>query len=203
MNDTEYKADNSLRWGISLFVSLVLLISFCAIFILSDSGLYVPLRIYRTVELVGALYPDYDYSGDLIGKARDAVLAELDRYSGLLEPRELDRVHEEFGGSYGGIGITVIGHDFGLMIMSVRDDGPAGQAGIRTGDIIIKADTTDLAGLTAYQSTYLLRGPEDTPLELIILRNRLADTLQFNLIRKQLPLIHIPYAGLTETALFT
>jgi C-terminal peptidase prc len=92
----------------------------------------------------------------------------------------------------------VVEHDRGLMIMSVRDDGPAGQAGLRTGDIIIRADSTNLADLTDYQATFLLRGPQDTPLTIKIIRNNMTDTLTFNLIRKQLPLIHIPYAGLTQ-----
>lgn len=185
-------------WGICLFVTLILLTSGTGIYLLSDKNIYLPLQITNTLELIRVTHPEIYNSGNLINRAQDAVLNELDRYSGLLEPRELDRVHEEFTGSYGGIGITVVGHDYGLMIMSVREDGPAGEAGIQTGDIIIKADSTDLANLTAYQSTYLLRGPEDSPLELAITRHQMTDTLKFNLIRKQLSLIHIPYAGITE-----
>lgn len=179
-------------------MTLILLTSGTGLFLLSDENIYLPLQLTNTLELISAMHPDIYNRGNLIKHAQNAVLNELDRYSGLLEPRELDRVHEEFTGSYGGIGITVVGHDYGLMIMSVREDGPAGQAGIKTGDIIIRADSTDLAEITAYQATYLLRGPENSPLELTIARNQMADTLRLHLTRKQLPLIHIPYAGITE-----
>jgi len=185
-------------WGLALFMTLIFLTSGAGIFLLSDQNLYLPLQITNTLELISIMHPDKYNSSDLIKSAQNAIFEELDRYSGILEPRELDRVHEEFTGSYGGIGITVLGHDHGLMIMSVREDGPAGQAGIKTGDIIIKADSTDLAGLTAYQSTFLLRGIENTALQLSISRNQMTDTLTFELARKLLPLIHIPYAGITE-----
>jgi len=187
-----------LAWGISLFVTLILLISGTGLFLLSDKNIYLPFRLTNTLELIRIMHPDKYNGAALMKHAQDAVLDELDRYSGLLEKRELDRVHEEFTGSYGGIGITVVGHDYGLMIMSVREDGPAGQAGIQTGDIIIRADSTDLIEMTAYQATYLLRGPENSPVEITVVRNQMADTLRLNLIRKKLPLIHIPYAGITE-----
>jgi len=142
-----------LAWGISLFVTLILLISGTGLFLLSDKNIYLPFRLTNTLELIRIMHPDKYNGAALMKHAQDAVLDELDRYSGLLEKRELDRVHEEFTGSYGGIGITVVGHDYGLMIMSVREDGPAGQAGIQTGDIIIRADSTDLIEMTAYQAT--------------------------------------------------
>lgn len=189
---------HSLIWGVCLFVTLILLTSGTGVFLLSDENIYLPLQLTNTLELISVMHPDKYNNGNLIKRAQEAVLNELDRYSMLLEPRELDRVHEEFTGSYGGIGITVVGHKYGLMIMSVREDGPAGQAGIQSGDIILRADSTELAELTAYQSTYLLRGPENSPLELLIARNHMADTVQFKLIRKLLSLIHIPYAGITD-----
>ncbi len=131
--------------------------------------------------------------------AREGVFQQLDRYSGYLEPRELGRVTEEFSGSYGGIGITIVGHESGLMVMSVREDGPAARAGIKTGDIISKVDSTDMKGINAYRATFLLRGPEGSRMELTVLRkfNNIDDTLFFQLSRQLLPLIHVPYAGIT------
>jgi len=198
INSVYQKKEHPLIWGIGLFITLVLLIGASSLYVLSDTELYYPLQFTNSLQIIAAVYPDRFNPNEMIEKAQDAVLEKLDRYSGLLEPRELDRVEEEFTGSYGGIGIFVIKHERGLMIMSVRDDGPAGLGGIRTGDVILKADSTELTDLTPYQSTYLLRGPENSPLELTIARNNMTDTLTFNLIRKSLPLIHIPYAGLTD-----
>jgi len=188
----------SFVWGLALFFTLILMTTGATYFILSEKNLYYPLRLSYTLEYIRYLYPeDYD-ANRLIDLAREAVIDKLDRYSGYLEPREMDRVDEEFSGVYGGIGITIIGHERGLMIMSVREDGPASRKGLRTGDIIIRADTVDLAGINPYRATYLLRGPAGSKLGLTIARQHLEDTLTFDLVRETLPLIHIPYAGLTR-----
>jgi len=86
----------------------------------------------------------------------------------------------------------------GLSIMSVREDGPAGQAGIQSGDIIIKVDSTDLGEGASFNSPMLLRGKEGSQVRVSVFRYGLEDTLEFELTRKKLDLIHIPYAGLSE-----
>jgi carboxyl-terminal processing protease len=188
----------SLRWALTLFFSLILLITGLLIIIFREKDLYIPFRFSSSVELIEHVYPDSFHVEELIAHARQAVFARLDRYSGYLEPLELDRVSEEFSGSYGGIGITVVGDDEGLAVMSVREDGPAGRAGIRTGDIIIRVDSTELRGLDPYRASFLLRGDEGTSVQVTIVRRNLGDSLELTLTREKLRLIHIPYAGLTQ-----
>lgn len=169
-----------------------------SIYILSDKEFYYPYRLISTLSLIQEYYPESYNRTAMLNMARDAVISRLDRYSGYLEPAEFNRVSEEFSGSYGGIGITVVGHTHGLMIMSVREDGPAARAGIRTGDIIIRVDSIDMEKVNPYQASYYLRGPEGTSLNVIITRNDLEDTLTFKLSREELKLIHVPYAGTTS-----
>ncbi len=156
------------------------------------------MQLAASLDLINYLYPEEYNATQMVRQARQAIFSSLDRYSGYLEPEDLNRVTEEFSGSYGGIGITVVTDDKGLMIMSVREDGPAGRVGMQTGDIIIKADSVRLGGLNSYQSTYILRGEEGTSVKVTVARNQMADTLEFDLVREKLRLIHIPYAGLTE-----
>jgi carboxyl-terminal processing protease len=188
----------SLIWGLLLFAFLIIMNGAGAIYILSEKDVYIPYRMTYTLELLKVLYPESYNSGDLIKQARQSILDQLDRYSGYLEPAEMDRVDEEFTGAYGGIGITVVSHRRGLLIMSVREDGPAGRAGVKTGDIIFEVDSTNLADISAYRATYLLRGEENTPVEITIARNEMEDTLSLKLVREKLSLIHIPYAGITD-----
>ena len=187
-----------LKWGLFLFILLVILTGSSAVFVLSEKDAYAPYRLTYALDLISVLHPASYNPGQLIGRARKSIMEQLDRYSGYLEPAEMERVDEEFTGAYGGIGITVVSHRYGLLIMSVREDGPAGRAGIRTGDIIFMVDSTNLAESTAYSATFLLRGPENTPVEVKIARNEMQDTLHLKLIRERLSLIHIPYAGITD-----
>ncbi len=168
------------------------------VFLMTDRNLYHQYRLTSSLELIQYLYPEAYNTDSLMALAREAVFQTLDRYSGYLDPRELDQVTEEFTGSYAGVGITIVSHQNGLLVMSVREDGPAGRVGISTGDIIIRADSVDLAGLSAHQSTFLLRGPEGSAVDIDVVRNGMEDTLSFTLTRERLKLIHIPYAGLTE-----
>lgn len=150
-----------------------------------------------SLGIIRHIHPEQYNGARMIKNAREAVFDQLDRFSGYLEPEELERISEEFSGTYGGIGITVVAHDKGLAIMSVREDGPAGRVGIRTGDIILQADSVRLEGISPYKATFLLRGKEGTTVEIKIARRSFTDTLEFSLQRERLKLIHIPYAGLT------
>jgi len=189
---------SALKWGVALFCVIVLMVSSLSVYVMSERNLYYSMELVSSLNLIRLLYPDDYNATEMVRQARRAIFDKLDRYSGYLEPDALDRVTEEFSGSYGGIGITVVTHDRGLLVMSVREDGPAGKAGMLSGDVIIKADTVDFEGLNSYQSTYVLRGEEGTTVDVTVARNRLADTLNFSLVREKLRLIHIPYAGLTE-----
>lgn len=188
-------------WALTLFLVLLISISLLSAWIISDKNIYYPYRLLSTLELVRLLYPD-EYDGQaMIKRAREAVFARLDRYSGYVEPEMLKRVTEEFSGAYSGIGITVVNHNLGLQIMTVRADGPAGRGGMVGGDIIMRADTVSLAGMSTHRASFLLRGEENTKVDLTVLKPGSGDTLIFSLIRQKLKLVHIPYAGLTETGI--
>lgn len=187
-----------LIWALTLFSAIVLSISVVSLCVLSEKALFYPLRLVSALNLIKVAHPNAFDGNTLMESARKALFDKLDRYSGYLESKEMNRVREEFTGSYCGIGITVMGHDRGLAIMSVREDGPAGRVGIRTSDIIIQADSVMLDGISSYKASYLLRGQEGTSVSILVVRNQFADTLEFNLQRERLRLIHIPFAGLTR-----
>jgi len=184
-------------WGVILFLVITIAIVLLGYYIMADKDFRYSLRVPQVVDLISRVYPESFDTSRMMSYARREVFARLDRYSGYLEPEELDRIAEDFSGSYGGIGITVIGHERGLQIVSVRENAPAGRAGIRIGDIIIQVDTVGLAGVGPYRSSYHLRGKEGTPVTVFICRPPWHDTLDFNLTRERLKFIHIPYAGLT------
>ncbi|MFH2035252.1 MAG: S41 family peptidase [Candidatus Zixiibacteriota bacterium] len=200
MNESEilFSSKKTIFWAIGLFLIQIIAITGLSFYVITDNDIYYPHRLVSSLE-----YLDYFYDGDinrteLIQQARTAIFEELDRYSGYIEPNLMGMVTEEFTGAYSGIGITVIPTESGLSIMSVREEGPAGQAGIQTGDVIIRVDSTDLGEGVSYSALSLLRGEEGSPVKIMVYRYGLADTLEFELIRKKLDLIHIPYAGITD-----
>lgn len=196
------RSPRPLLWAVILFLIQTALIISLIVYLLSDDDLYHPYRVITALAYIDRYFPEDVNKKELLRLARYQVFASLDRYSGYLDKNELNRVMEEFGGSYGGIGITVVGHKEGLMIMSVREDGPAGKAGMKTGDIILAADSVSMKGKNTYEATLYLRGPKGSPVTITLIRENLPDTLTLRLTREQLRLIHVPYAGLNENGIF-
>ena len=182
----------------AFFACLVILIAGgTGIYVLSDRGLGDAFSLVRVATLIDRLYQDEVDWEQLTEAGLSEMFSHLDRYSGYVEPRRWDRLREELGGSYTGIGVSVLGHDDGLLIMSVREDGPAAAAGILSGDIIIKVDSIWLTGLDVYEATDVLRGPEGTEVSLKLVRPINNDTSSVNIRRRKIDLVHIPFAGFT------
>ena len=182
----------------AIFLFLIVIIAGGAgVFVLSDVGLHDSLDLLRVAAVVNRVY-EHEVNWDrLTQAAMDGMFSHLDRYSGYLAPQQWKRMHEELSGSYSGIGVSVTGHRKGLLIMSVREDGPAAGAGILSGDVIIKVDSTRLGGLDADQATEVLRGPENTEVSLTLWRPVDNDTLTVKVMRRKIDFVHIPFAGLT------
>jgi carboxyl-terminal processing protease len=182
----------------ALFMILIVLIAGgSGIYVFSDIGLKDSLNLFRVAATINHLYQKEVDWDKLTEAAMDGMFANLDRYSGYVPPRMWNQMHQELGGTYSGIGISVIEHDDGLLVMSVRENGPAAAAGILMGDIIIRVDSVSLHGLTAEESTDILRGPEGTEAGLTVLRPVDHDTLSVHVSRREIAFEHIPFAGFT------
>lgn len=191
----------SARREILLSIVFILLLIFLAggmgVYVLSDSTLKEASLLAATAIRVAELYDGDIDKGTMIDNAREAMLAKLDRYSGYINKVGYSQMNEEWHGSYGGIGISVVPHEEGLLIMSVRETGPAAEVGLLTGDVIIRADSVWFPGRSADEATEVLRGPEGTMVTVNVFRPSESDTLEFVVERRTIDLLHIPFAGLT------
>lgn len=198
MKEHSVIARGELLKSVAMILILVLLTSSMAAYVFSDPGITDVLTMVRTVYWLESEYHEVLDSDLLLASARQSIFESLDRYSGHISETRMRQMNEEMDGAYGGIGISVVEHDLGLMIMSVREHGPAAEAGLSCGDIILAADSCPLADLSTEQSSNLLRGTEGTSVTVQILQGGNGDTTNVKLIRQQIDLQHIPYAGLTE-----
>ena len=182
----------------AIFLFLVIFLSgMTAVYVLSDKDLKQAfLFVGLTLEIENT-YPGQVNWDELMNSAREAMFNELDRYSSFVEPQQFDQLDEELSGSYGGIGVSVFRHERGLMIMSVRENGPAAKVGLLTGDIIISADSISLAGLTPDIASGYLRGEEGTRVKIEVYRPVIEDTLTIEITRRRVDLLHVPFAGYT------
>lgn len=70
-----------------------------------------------------------------------------------------------------GIGVEVKLHDTGLLIMKALRNGPAAEAGLKSGDIISAINSRTITGMPMANSVDLMKGTNGSRIQLSIVRN--------------------------------
>lgn len=169
------------------------------LYLLDDPVLYQAINFSITAQEIVSLYPLPMARQSAFDGAERALFSLLDPFSYRLDQSEYQYMQEEYSGEYGGIGITVVPRDTQLMVISVREGGPAYEGGIKSGDCIISVAGTPVPTDNPGSATDLIRGPSGSEVRLTIYRPTLDDTLSMTLIRSNIKLEHLPYYGLTAS----
>ncbi|WP_295815164.1 PDZ domain-containing protein [uncultured Deinococcus sp.] len=88
-----------------------------------------------------------------------------------------------------GVGITIdppVAGTPGFALPSVVAGGPAAQAGVRAGDVLVQIDGKDVTGLTVNQLIALIRGEADTAVTLGVRRGTSTEVVQIKVTRRLL-----------------
>ena len=124
-------------------------------------------------EVFGKIKSDYVEPVDdkkLISEAINGMLSGLDPHSAYLDADAFKDLQVSTQGQFGGLGIEVGMEDGFVKVVSPIEDTPAYQAGIKSGDLIIKLDDTPVKGLTLNDAVKRMRGKPNTKITLTILR---------------------------------
>jgi len=128
------------------------------------------------------------------------LLASLDDpFTRLLEPARLERLKRGTGGSVTGIGVEVsfdatLGRDSELVVVSPLPGGAAEAGGVLPGDIITAVDGKPTKGISLYEASEMLQGPEGTQLVLTVRSGRAA-TREVPLSRKRVVVNPVVWAA--------
>lgn len=96
-----------------------------------------------------------------------------DRYAIYYTPEEYEELFRSVSGSYGGIGVYITADEAtgGALIYGVMKNGPAYQAGMLPGDVLVSLNGEDLTALTYEEvADKMIAFPVGTRLELIVER---------------------------------
>jgi carboxyl-terminal processing protease len=118
-------------------------------------------------DYYGALPSDDDLT---YGAIRGAIGTLDDPYTAFFDPEFAAINREDQSGSFEGIGAYVSMEDGRLTIVGTFEDQPADRAGLRRGDIVLQADDTPIDNMSIYEAISYIRGPADTTVRLLILR---------------------------------
>lgn len=125
---------------------------------------------------------------ELFNNAIRGMVSSLDPHSSYLDEEEFKELQTSTSGEFGGLGIEVTMEDGVVKVITPLVDTPAYNAGMKSGDYIIKLGKESVQGLTLKDAVNLMRGKSGSTIELTVLRKGESKPLTFNLIRE---VIHI------------
>lgn len=119
--------------------------------------------------------------------AADAMVNAMgDRWSYYIPASELPSFLENSENAYVGIGVTVQATDdnSGLMVIAVQPGGPAEEAGVQVGDVIIQVDGESAQDRTVTEISAMIKGEEGTVVSVTVLRS--GEGITMSMTRKRM-----------------
>ena len=148
-------------------------------------------ELYEKIDLFGEVlqnikkdYVDEVDQAEMMESAINGVLQSLDPYSAYMSPEVFKEMRTDTSGQFGGLGIE-IGMEAGVVkVISPIDDTPAAEAGIKSGDYIVKIGKEQVQGKSLMEAVKLMRGPVGSSIDLTVRRKNIKKPLEFKITRK-------------------
>ncbi|MEY3398507.1 MAG: hypothetical protein RL220_1101 [Bacteroidota bacterium] len=149
-----------------------------------------PNKLVSIIDFIENNYVDSIEKKKLVDGAIVSVLENLDPHSQYITPEETARIEEQMKGSFEGIGVEFVILRDTLCVVKAIAGGPSIEAGIKSGDRIVKVDGKEISGkeLDAEKVTGLLKGPGGSKVDIDILRKGEKNNLSFRLERDAIPI---------------
>ncbi len=114
----------------------------------------------RIMEVVDKQYVRPVDDKELVDGAIRGMLGALDPHTMYFSADEYKDFKSETTGKFGGVGIEVSLKDEVLTVVSPIDDSPAFQAGVHSGDRILKIDGKSTKKMSLFDAVRAMRGPK-------------------------------------------
>jgi carboxyl-terminal processing protease len=173
--------------GLGLVAGFAVSLHFAAIADKETVTTPLPVEELRAfTEVFGRIKSDYVEpvtDKKLITEAITGMLNGLDPHSAYLDADAFKELQVGTHGEFGGLGIEVGMEDGLVKVISPIEDTPAFNAGIKSGDLIIKLDDTLVKGMTLEDAVKRMRGKPGSKITLTITRKNEPKLLTFTITR--------------------
>lgn len=182
------------------YLSIFIIITVFAGFFPSKKDVYF--EISKNMELFGKVYKEISFNyvdeidpEEFMRAGIQGMLNSLDPYTIFIDEEKQQDIELITSGKYGGVGISIGVRGDKVTVIEVLDGYSAQKQGVRVGDILIQASGKKISPENVDDISSLVKGEPGTAVELKIVRNDGLDTLLFDLIREEVIVKNLTYAG--------
>jgi carboxyl-terminal processing protease len=155
-----------------------------------NAGAPLPVEELRQLaDVFGLIKSDYVETVEdkkLLTEAISGMVASLDPHSAYLDKKAFKELREGTQGKFVGLGIEVGMEDGYVKVISPIEDSPAYKAGLKSGDLITRLDTTPVKGMTLDEAVKKMRGEPNTKITLTVARKDEDKPIIFTIIRQEI-----------------
>jgi len=136
----------------------------------------------------------------LIYEMTEGATSELDDFTSVVWPADLDTFKRSTHGAFFGVGIQIERRDGEIVVVSPLENTPAQKAGIRADDVIVTVDGKDTTGWSLRRAVLEITGPEGTDVKLGLKRKPDA-RVEVSVTRRKIDIesirgwVHLPGGG--------
>ncbi len=150
----------------------------------------MPVEELRTLaDVFGLIKSDYVEAVEdkkLLTEAISGMVASLDPHSAFLDKKAFKELREGTQGKFVGLGIEVGMEDGYVKVISPIEDSPAFKAGLKSGDLITRLDSTPVKGMTLDEAVKRMRGEPNTKITLTVARKEEDKPLLITIVRQEI-----------------
>lgn len=183
----------------------VLLSLFGLLFLFGTTGYTYSDRFFevaKAIDLFTKVYKELAFSyvdeinpEEMMRAGIRGMLASIDPYTVFMDEKKQDDIDLLTNGKYGGIGVSIGMRDGKAVLLEIMDGYSAQKQGLIAGDIINKVDGTPVTEKNFDNISAMVKGDPGSFVKLEILRAGTKDTLNFELLREEIKVKSITYAG--------
>ena len=157
-------------------------------------------KVEQAYGLIVSQYVEQVDGSNLVEGAIQGMLSTLkDPYSVYMDKETAKQFNETLDSSFEGIGTEIGMEDGKVIIVSPYKDSPAEKAGLKPKDQILKVNGVSVESLDLYETRLKIRGEKGSPVKMEIKRAGVANPLEFNMVRAEIPLDTV-FSSIKEVA---
>ena len=169
-----------------LVAAIASVVTFGAVLINQDQQFQASPKLQQVLQLIEERFIGETDRTVLEDAAASAMIGAMgDRWSYYISAKDYAAHMEQMNNAYVGIGITIQAAEdgTGYLVVKVNEGSSAQEAGMLAGDVIVAAEGQNAGGMTSEELRNLVRGEENTTVQLTVRRD--GKNIPLTVTRKQ------------------